>query len=1126
MSKSSPIILSASPQNIPSIPSILSSDLVREQDETESLHEVSSSISKISLAHPFGNGSAPSIVSQEAHAAVPVQKPSLELERPAQKFSPTHTTALPPTKSTHEPAHSDCNIPSVTPENAGTEASELACHTKLENNVLTSEGGVEASKENGANNSSTLDSDNNSNLLSSSTIDNFPTNDEKVESLTGNMAPVVEIHRFPSINHLDVVSHGLPASYSNVSISGMAADLDIKNGSTLDITSLTKELSTIIRKQREFDQDEAEASDSNDSLEGAVLPNQSNTGGTPLLSSSLDSSTPALYISKCTSDNNSISVIEQSLTKSDSGPDAAVRSELEDDNDQRSMFSFEEDSMMGRNSSINYHKPFNVLDQSNEDELAAAAATQYDSSPGSENMSENSGSSVAYLELDDVDMDEYPPDTQYYDEYYSENDDFFAEDDAHLFGATDLNSIEEAPFPQDATGFLDNVQEEAKPPKAVDTFGPAEPDFVQLPNVSEHEDEDSDLKALDKTPTTNRVRSFTVTGPTPSKGGPISASSPIKNQQITSPTTPISAKGLGALRYQQRLSQSSPLFAGMISQSSPYSSTINLSPSPSNASQNSYLAFGGARGTSRSSLHSTHSVNSLHSTPSLRSYNGNEPLLNHSQTPAVSGSLMNQYQFYGNSNTSAGQVNLDMRGSIADASDTASINSTDYSSAIDYPENDADDERETSGVDVYSQGQHTALGSVHSLDSEFISNYRSAFGGADADDFDDSLLDEVNAVPEDYGDSDDDIFTRPAPCIPGLRRQASSSFEAFKRNHSTYIPRSSTYGSNNGNGVIGLRKTKSYSFDKREDAAGTSSSAAGSHSSKERNRKTAPELPLRRQTSIIRTENTTTTLFSPLSRREKENYYQSILRSASDSSSKDCQGQSLSKKSSTSSNASNTADLSLSTLSSNASSASSSSTAVSSAMSSSGLLISPNVNKQPTTSIKSSSTSSFVTAPDEGHALCDDAEIATTTSGSSSINSTTATVTAPLSHSEASQELSAFDFLPHDTVPDLYSGKLPSSSRRRPKPSPITTSGIGAMSFHCEPETLLELTESEAAELDYGTSSSLKLDLPAHNIPGRASLTPISERSYDSDYSTMSPIHSGSEIDVYQTFKQKHIGNI
>lgn len=190
--------------------------------------------------------------------------------------------------------------------------------------------------------------------------------------------------------------------------------------------------------------------------------------------------------------------------------------------------------------------------------------------------------------------------------------------------------------------------------------------------------------------------------------------------------------------------------------------------------------------------------------------------------------------------------------------DVTSIASTRYSSAIDY-------------------GESIISGELDENDNN-------------EDDIDyDSLLDEVNAIPEDYGDSDDEIFNKSiqsslkvcrstGTASALLRHHASSSFDAFKRSHTTsggipYFGSSNTNNNNNRSslgrqpsyGRGGLRKAKSYSFENKSQMKG-----------------------ITRQKSVIKVNETTTvTLFSPLSRDEYDNYYQSIpSRTKSSSSSR------------------------------------------------------------------------------------------------------------------------------------------------------------------------------------------------------------------------------------------------
>lgn len=660
--------------------------------------------------------------------------------------------------------------------------------------------------------------------------------------------------------------------------SNVSQEFVLNNASSLNTALLSKKISNVIHTSTVNSQFHPE---------NVSLP-ESSSSSFSASSSSCEKPTPALNTTQAEQSNcQDMGVVESSLLVDNKQDDLFSETDNYINNtDARSVFSFEEDSKMGRNSSINYHKPA-TLNQS--EDLASAKLDDYD-------------------DIDDLEYDEMAYDEMDYD-CDDQND--YIEDDSHLFGESDLDSTYQMP------------------PRAYFSR--------DLHDLSEHEDEDDLAFPIDNsTDPTSPIKTNYPTSPIKTND-PTSPND--QKDQSTQPTTPntcydarstptslapnsakssISARGLSALRYQHWISQSSLLAISVSNSSSTSSLALSAADQPSGSSSplpatgvthanvtDPFPTIVGKRGTSRSSVNSTSSADSVNSCNSAPSLN-NMPMMQSHNSQKFNHSNGLNYNGYGTASTvtfpppSATLSSpyspsnyIDSKASpyLSTTSlddDTHSITSTNYCSAVDYDEQTADVQTEL--------GQDAFTGSNPSLETSYndMKNYsgeRNTIGGytynnsyeddydagEDTDDFDDSLLDEVNAIPEDYGDSDDDIFspvpTNTYPSLPALSRNYSSGSNSRFQN--SLLTRSTTYGRGRAlttsgpnppsNTVAGLRKAKSYSFDKSRNGGDRVDGSADKGTS-----------VLRRQTSIIHTESTTTTLFSPLSKRDAESYYKSI----------------------------------------------------------------------------------------------------------------------------------------------------------------------------------------------------------------------------------------------------------
>lgn len=174
---------------------------------------------------------------------------------------------------------------------------------------------------------------------------------------------------------------------------------DSQQGNLLDLADLQKELSTIIRKSRVLEDESA------DDLHVELLP-------APLFSQ-----TDGLIVDK----RSSITTIE--------GDRATMEEAGSDEDDHHSEFSFEEDSRIGRNSSVNYHKPLNGTSSANPRyQLDDSSALQC---------------SVTGDFIDSEDENEY------LDEYncdYDDEDELESVD--HIFGTTSYHNTTGLPYLQ------------------------------------------------------------------------------------------------------------------------------------------------------------------------------------------------------------------------------------------------------------------------------------------------------------------------------------------------------------------------------------------------------------------------------------------------------------------------------------------------------------------------------------------------------------------------------------------------------------------------------------------------------------------------------------------------------
>ncbi|VVT45906.1 uncharacterized protein SAPINGB_P000950 [Magnusiomyces paraingens] len=1143
-----------------------------------------------------------------------------------------------------------------------------------------------------------------------SPVDNIETS-EPVSLVSSSQ---VSLEHFPASSnqqHLSLPLHELSSAGGS---STTLPDYDIKNGSSLDLTTLKKELSTIIRKSKIYEQKVAQETvsplpmaipgSSVDNNVAAYCPAASTAAADSALPNELQScdmihldsvepssltsvatpvlghdtsdiiSTPALCISKTASPATSIagsvpgSTVNESFAASisgslngsaSSGSVAPSVNGSDDGSDQRSIFSFEEDFQMGRNSSINYHKPVNVLERHSADSPITLHLNTSTSIPDTPTLSSSIGTGrcldsatdtptlqqqglgVAYLDLDEddgIDIDEY------LDDEYNDEGEGIVEDDAHLFGHSDLDNYEYSVINQ--PGYVNlQLQMTPKDNEYEEEFADNDDDNDGNDDYDEEEDfgteggNDDDLTAQlnesiadsrahtggpvihllpstpekPRNPDSGKLLPQLLPKLLPKLQTPLSSSSPSSSfprpgsppmpmsqqllqqqqyhahmlhqthnqqynqdqqqqqqQQLLRPidtnvssqssgsqlASPISAKGLGAMRYLNH----SPL--------SPYMNTMltsperNLALSPGSSS-NPYFS------SSSSSLYLSPSRSSSFksaTSPGLSSpstpYHYNPLHHNHHQTQYFNGS----HNIYSNHVHSSSTVSFD------------STASSKYYSA-----SEGEDD------DIYYAS--SSFGGSRSS-----SIYNSSDKDADdapADDMDyDSLLDEVNAVPEDYGDSDDEneIFNKPmsiltsrfagptldaVPASPpsessplaqslceaapvyahsspnkSLRSSPSkrhyyhhqqSHYHAhyqspFHHHHSyphterydgtssaatttSRRARTNTISSSHAptsltrqSSYRGLRKTKSLSFDR-------DGSNSGDHGSDSNSRPTS----LSRQTSVIKNKTTTTTLFSPMPRAEVERYYRAVAAVAVDTNDEPAVASTktdtesseafpLSKKSSTGSASSTDSR----TSAASASSAESSLSSNASSGASSGL-----TSPEPTTrvclkpspsSASTVSSATYVTANDD-----DDNEETSDSDAKTHAITGTKNKLAPF-------VCAAFS-LPSTTgvsavgpVPTATGGHVMTGS-----PSSDADS-----TFCQEDEDEYEDEDEDdygTAELRYGASYLKDLPMPQQSASSssgdsgtrmRVALTPISERSCDSEYpGQMSPVASHNGI--YET---------
>lgn len=689
--------------------------------------------------------------------------------------------------------------------------------------------------------------------------------------------------------------------YADHYYTGSNPDVDLNNASSLDIASLTKKISNLIRNSKL--EEEIDAAN-------VPLPNSPT-------SPSFDSITAALVISKTGDDNSIGSKRSTEFLESENiqnGHMSEIHSQvaneeeivqgkdsyspgLEDADDAHSMFSFEEDSKMGRNSSINYHKPAllqpapfiaSEVDLDNFDDV-------HDYNGSNECNNQNELTDID--EMDDLDeMNEMEYDEMIYD--YDDGDEYI-EDDAHLFGAPDTDSVKPV-LPR--AYYSDNIQSSTnhnQDSRADDSV------FENSHQSTDTENVEYDQFLAQSTP------SLAIEH-TQSEGDP-------------NPTMSFLANGLGGFLPQYWISQKPSMLArGQLANFEPVSNLdtmptgvvdTSMAANDSNSYADAYTHFstlGSGRSTSISSTNSTATVdtlNSLHSIPSLNDlselHNQMQQLVPKRNEDRLGGTCASSIPAtlplnYSSSNYPYSVLSPYLSAASLD-DDTNSNVSTNYCSAIDYDEQGMDVQTElgneihvnrsesnespstdTSRMvteDGYLAGTTNGFGNEDFGSTETVneegykntnilkrsSDVQNNDGFDDDDmDFDDSLLDEINSVPEDYGDSDDDLFCKDSTSLSFSTHKPEIALPLYQ----TVLARSMTHGRNSASITLplsfsGLRKAKSYSFDKK----GAQEGAFGTYKKGQL---------LRRQTSIIRNENVTTTLFSPLSRHETECYYNSI----------------------------------------------------------------------------------------------------------------------------------------------------------------------------------------------------------------------------------------------------------
>lgn len=985
------------------------------------------------------------------------------------------------------------------------------------------------------------------------------------------------------------LNHTLLPPHHAASSSGLS-NYDIANGSSIDINTLKKELSTIIRKSRVYEQSVAAHGasahdtlscdeDNDDSIDGSYSQHSSSSAfssaRTPVLTSDV-AATPALCISKhsspAPSSVSSSFALGQGSRHRPTGSAGSAASSLSEANrtttsnqdelasegsaDRRSIFSFEEDQQMGRNSSINYHKPVNVLDLHQQHDPVslkhqhqlrlntAAVATPGDEnlSPADSNMETPTqlrgiaaqGLGRAYLDIDDMDSDEYPDESLCEDDYDYEEGSEFIEDDAHLFGDSESNSG--LPLnPAKYTTISDLEKTPTQAGRRKHRIRDDEDMTIQLKEgpVLEGNLLRPSINLLTSTPEDPRKENNHVTGSqhqrflstastkstvsrtsshssrSPSPPMPMSQQLLLQQQQharllnqqfeqrpletasasasssnvstgATTPlSSPISARGLGAMRYlnhsplaplylntqlsMQNLStnQTSPERAGQgtTSTSSSPACSPSLSPNPyflPNGSSGSLYLSPSRSASVKAAAASTATTSPVATSPYYHNSHLQYNPLHHNH---------HQTQYFNNPASSS--IYTASGGHTRNPSTVSfeSVASSKYYSA-----SEGDDEDFPAQQSVYSNSSHAAsTTSGFSIDDETSSYYAN-----DAEVDYDSLLDEVNAIPEDYGDSDDEIFHKPIPIAAS--RFAGPTLEAvpasppsdpsplatvstlssgmaaiyarrartrtISSTHAPIIRQPSITSPSPSSLYRGLRKSKSLSFEK---------SAAEP-------KRSLPSALNRRQTSVIKNRTTTTTLFAPMARSDVESYYRAIPSAAAaaatmeqdddDNEDRDDGANSLSKKSSTGSASSTDSKLST------ASSLSAASTALST----------------PDTSSKASSTCASSSA---------------TTPASASKPSLFITTATPAECKPAVQIIS-----PEEEEEEE-----------------------GEDTFFNEESYIDEYQDYD----DNEGADGLK-DLAAPSIPMRASLTPISERSCDSAEYPAPPPPAATRSELYEAF--------
>lgn len=182
---------------------------------------------------------------------------------------------------------------------------------------------------------------------------------------------------------------------------GIFEDESPEPDQTLDLIDLKKELSSIIRNSRSINYEEAEyrhnPPDTRECTAALSIEKNSNSGSTLEI--------PALH-----------------------GPSGSELPVAEDDDDNHSEFSFEEDTRIGRNSSVNYHKPPRA--PMYQQEVHGFVPSNYEVFDGDE-------------EDEDEYLDEYNMD-------YNDDYDNYDDNDGHLFGTTSFNDVPGTPSMQPA----------------------------------------------------------------------------------------------------------------------------------------------------------------------------------------------------------------------------------------------------------------------------------------------------------------------------------------------------------------------------------------------------------------------------------------------------------------------------------------------------------------------------------------------------------------------------------------------------------------------------------------------------------------------------------------------------